>query len=231
MPTAKDDAYVFLQSLEKAIMNAAPKGADMAPEIRRIVANPEASTTNKSTVEIFPKLAFLNTYVLPVLHGHLQKTSGLATEQAREALLNEFHRTMLRRFRLSRRSVPSAIRLWKSLGAKPAETIYRQWKDPKNNFGLTQSCPDFALGWPFPHSVLVFEGKYWQKALKMPPLAPARDMTFTSAFFYRGLPQVEATKQGHPEWNYDYACLIAFDASPQGALVQKAELGKRWSQN
>jgi hypothetical protein len=39
------------------------------------------------------------------------------------------------------------------------------------------------------------------------------------AFFYRGLPRVDATKRGHPEWDYDYACLLAYDASPDGTLV------------
>jgi hypothetical protein len=38
------------------------------------------------------------------------------------------------------------------------------------------------------------------------------------AFFYRGLPRLAATKK-HPEWNYDYACLMAYDASPTATLI------------
>jgi hypothetical protein len=81
---------------------------------------------------------------------------------------------------------------------------------------LTQSCPDFALRKPFAHSI-VFEGKYFARGSKE---YAARQLVadLYQAFFYRGLPSVEATKRGHPEWDYDYACLLAFDASPAGSL-------------
>ena len=37
------------------------------------------------------------------------------------------------------------------------------------------------------------------------------------AFFYRGLPSLPAAKK-RPDWNYDYACLMAYDASTLGTL-------------
>jgi hypothetical protein len=39
------------------------------------------------------------------------------------------------------------------------------------------------------------------------------------AFFYRGLPRLAATKR-HPEWSYDYSCLMAYDASRTGTLTK-----------
>jgi hypothetical protein len=81
---------------------------------------------------------------------------------------------------------------------------------------LTQSCPDFALRDPFPYSIL-FEGKYFPRG--SPELAQRHLVTdICQPSFYRGLPRLAATKR-HPEWNYDYACLMAYDASRAGTLT------------
>ena len=99
----------------------------------------------------------------------------------------------------------------KVIGASP-ESIYNAWSC---GGGLTQSCPDFAVTHPFPHRI-VFEGKYFAHgSTKYAERELVKDIY--QAFFYRGLPQLDATKR-HPEWNYDYACLLAFDASPEGSL-------------
>lgn len=212
MINSRSEAYDFLQSLATAILNDCPRGAAMEPEIRRIVA--EAKSDNRKKHLRLPEAAFLNTFAVPALYKHLQGQAGLTAEQAKEALLNEYHRTMPE---VSAHSPIRASRhpFKKILGAS-AETIYKQWKDPKQNYGLTQSCPDFALRKPFAHSI-VFEGKYFARGSKE---YAARQLVadLYQAFFYRGLPSVEATKRGHPEWDYDYACLLAFDASPAGSL-------------
>ena len=94
--------------------------------------------------------------------------------------------------------------------------IYKGWKSPEKGRALTQSCPDFALRDPFPHSIL-FQGKYFPRG----SLVFAQRQLVTDiyqAFFYRGLPRLAATKR-HPEWNYDYACLMAYDASRSGTLT------------
>jgi hypothetical protein len=81
---------------------------------------------------------------------------------------------------------------------------------------LAQSCPDFSLRDPFPHSIL-FEGKYFPRgSLEFAQRELVTDIY--QAFFYRGLPRLAATKK-RPEWNYDYACLMAYDASPKGTLA------------
>ncbi len=36
-------------------------------------------------------------------------------------------------------------------------------------------------------------------------------------FFYRGLSIVKDQRKGHADWDYDYACLIAYDATPGGS--------------
>jgi hypothetical protein len=212
MNYVKEQAEEFLQLLGKSILRDAPRGTAMAPEIRRIVAAAKENEREKHLR--LPEAAFLNTYAVPALFRSLQDNAGLTREQAREALRNEYHRTM------QEYSVHSPIRairhpFKKTLGAQP-ETIYREWRNADKSFGLTQSAPDFALGKPFPHSIL-FEGKYFASGTQD---YAARQLVadLYQAFFYRGLSPLEATKR-HPEWDYDYVCLLAFDASPKGTLV------------
>jgi hypothetical protein len=213
MNDPKAEVHEFLTGLSRAILQGAPSSSAMATEIRRIVAAAKANEQQRHLR--LPESAFLNRFVVPVLHKYLQEQTGLTAIQAREALLNEYHRSMPE---VSSRSPIRATRhpFTKILGANP-ETIYRQWKDPKRNYGLTQSAPDFALQKPFPHSI-VFEGKYFSSG--KPDFAARQLVTdLYQAFFYRGLPKVNPTKRGHPAWDYDYACLLAFDASPNGTLA------------
>ncbi|MGC1649905.1 MAG: hypothetical protein WA741_29115 [Candidatus Sulfotelmatobacter sp.] len=153
---------------------------------------------------------------LPVVFGLLQTRSGLSLEQARRALLNEYHRTM------PDISCQSPIR-WerhpfrKVLGAS-ASDIYRGWANPDTGHALTQSCPDFSLRDPFPHSIL-FEGKYFPRGSLEFAQRQLVALIY-QAFFYRGLPRLAPNKK-HPEWSYDYACLMAYDGSP-GATLSSA---------
>jgi len=162
-----------------------------------------------------PEAAFLNGEVIPVLFEVLKTSGGLSGDQARQALLNEYHRTM------PETALWSPIR-WerhpfrKILNASPS-SIYRDWRTAEKHYGLTQSCPDFSLRDPFPHSIL-FEGKYFSRG--SPEFAQRQLVTDVyQAFFYRGLPRLDAVAKKHPEWNYDYACLMAYDASPRGTLA------------
>ncbi len=130
----------------------------MEPWIRRTVA--AAKTDDKQKHLRLPEAAFLNGKALPVLFDVLQTHGGLTKQQALRALLNEYHRMM------PDISQQSPIRwerhpLQKLLGASPSE-IYQGWTDPEKGHALTQSCPDFSLRDPFPHSIL-FEGKYFPR--------------------------------------------------------------------
>jgi hypothetical protein len=103
------------------------------------------------------------------------------------------------------------------LGAT-AHDIYARWADEANKSSLVQSCPDFALREPFPHRI-VFEGKYFPNGSSQ---YAQRELVSNiyQAFFYRGLPFVAETAKGRAAWDYDYACLLAYDASPTGSLKQ-----------
>jgi hypothetical protein len=210
----KDQALDFLKELEKTLNSKLPGPTDMKSWIRDTVT--AAKTDDKQKHLRLPEAAFLNGQALPVL-SELLKTygGGLSTEDARRALLNESHR-----------GTPD-IALWspihwvrhpfqKLMGTKPGD-IYRGWTNPNDGRAVARSCPDFSLRDPFPHSIL-FEGKYFPSGL--PEFAQRQlVMHIYQAFFYRGLPRLAATKK-HPEWKYDYACLMAYDASPLGTLAK-----------
>jgi hypothetical protein len=93
-----------------------------------------------------------------------------------------------------------------------AEEIALKWKSGT----LTQACPDFAFRNPFPFKI-VFEGKYFEQGSAE---KAARDLATNiyQAFFYRSLPYVAAKKSG-VAWDYDFACLLAYDASPAQTLL------------
>jgi len=95
----------------------------------------------------------------------------------------------------------------------------RRWKgDPKKQ--TVQSAPDFALRKPFPFNI-VFEIKYFEKG-GAERAATELVTDLYQAFFYRALPYVPP-KNRNPSWDYDYACLLACDASPDGTLLNAWE--------
>jgi hypothetical protein len=99
--------------------------------------------------------------------------------------------------------------------SKPA-TIMQQWLSG----ALTQSSPDICAREPFPFKT-VFEVKYFEKG--------GRDKAVTElvtsiyqAFFYLGLPYVPS-RNSSPAWDYEFACMLAGDASEEGSLQRAWE--------
>jgi hypothetical protein len=208
----KVDAFAFLDKFARAVAEACPKGTSMAREIRRTTMAAKDDEAKKHLRS--PEAAFLNRFVIPVLFDQIKQHSNIADTEARKALLNEYFRCMPD-FSKGTPAHPKKHPFKKILGGTPG-IIYAEWANPDKNSGLTQSCPDFALTEPFPHHI-VFEGKYFEGGSKA---FAERELVknIYQAFFYRGLPRANAAKNGHPEWNYEYACLLAFDASRTGSL-------------
>ena len=211
--TTKDQALEFLKELEKTLNRQLPGPADMESCIRSTVK--AAKTDDKQKHLRLPEAAFLNGKALPVLFDLLKTHAGLSGEQAQQALLNEYYLTTPDISGQSPiRWVPHPFR--KILGAS-ASDVYRGWTNPEKGGALTTSSPDFSLRDPFPHSIL-FEGKYFPRgSLEYAQRELVKNIY--QAFFYRGLPCLAATKK-HPEWKYDYACLMAYDATPKGTLAE-----------
>lgn len=210
----KKAAHDFLHHYEKELSSALPPAGEMERWIRTTCAESKEDSGKRHLK--MPEAAFLNHFAIPELSRVLTLAGGLSEEDARHALLNEYHRSMKA---ISDASPARSTKhpFTKALGTK-VEHIYEGWADEANTSALVQSCPDFALRRPFPHKI-VFEGKYFSAG----SLKHARNelvRNIYQAFFYRGLPFVPETSKGRAAWDYDYSCLLAYDSSVGGTLKE-----------
>lgn len=208
----KRDAYKFLKGLESELTRKLHEPEVMRTRVRQKVE--ESKSDDKAPHMRKPEDAFLNYFAIPVLFEHLKTIPGIDQAAARESLLSEFYRNM----KGMCSGTPARKQRHpfnKIIGLKPA-TIMARWKGAKGN-PLPQSCPDFALRSPFPFKI-VFEGKYFEKG----GTTKAESDLVTNiyqAFFYRALPKIDEDPKT-PAWDYDYSCLLAYDASPEGTLYE-----------
>lgn len=209
---AKIEAKAFLDSLATAISRKTPPGTAMERYIRSTIQDAKTDDAKKHLRA--PEAAFLNLFAVPTLFEHLSTVGGLTEAEARQALLNEYHNCMPA---LSSGTPYLGLKhpFNKAMGVSPS-TVFASWQAKDKGWGLASCEPDFALRSPFSHRIL-FEGKYFPRGGKE---HAARELVrdIYQAFFYRGLAPMPA-RNGHAEWNYDYACLLAYDASPQGTLL------------
>ena len=213
MNSTKDEAHEFLSNFEDCLARQLPTAPAMESWIRHIVRETKGEHARRHLHS--PEAAFLNEHVLPRLAATIRADPSCATDaDAKRALLNEYHPSMPQ---ISSHTPARTAKhpFTKLLGAS-AQEIYVRWADANNASSLVQSCPDFALREPFRHKI-VFEGKYFSTGSSQ---FAQRELVANlyQAFFYRGLPYVPQTAKGRAAWDYDYACLLAYDASPTGTL-------------
>ena len=206
----KHQAYQFLKTLELKLNEVLPDADTMREQVPNIVSQAKKDDTRKHMRQ--PEDAFLHHFAFPVIFKHLSVYKNLGEEKAREALLSEYYRNMPE-FCAATPARKSRHPFNKVIGAS-TDTIMRQWKGELSGAKLKQSCPDFALRNPFPHKI-VFEGKYFAKGGSKKAETELVNNVY-QAFFYRGLPR-DRNNNG-PDWDYDYSCLFAFDATEDAAL-------------
>jgi hypothetical protein len=212
---SRDAVYDFLVRLEKHFQSTLPERKTVASQVTRLLDK----TSHYSEISKVwsgkpegPESAFLGEYILPgledfLLQRHNEMPSGtdsLSIICAGFAVPKRYTK------RINNEGHPFSKEIRK------AETIYSRWKD--NKIALTQPYPDFSLLAPYR---ILFEGKYFRTNLKSPArIQLVKDLYET--FFYRALPEFPA-RMRYPEWNYPYACYLAYDASDGGQLL------KAWS--
>jgi len=156
-----------------------------------------------------PEAAFLNTWVAQAINETLI-LDGSTQETARELLLAESY-TGLTKVASGPAARPVAFPFEKKMRVSE-RAIYDRWTRKSGEQPFKQPYPDLAIRAPYG---IVFEGKYFRSG--------SRDYAerqlvaaIHEALFYLGVPEVEARGR---TWSYRYACLIAFDASSDGALL------------
>lgn len=156
-----------------------------------------------------PEAAFLNTWVAPAIFDMLI-ASGLSEGKARDLLLAESYKA-LSGISSGPAARPVAFPFEKKMGV-PTRAIYDRWARKTGEQPFKQPYPDLAIRTPYG---IVFEGKYFRSG----SLEYAQRQLVTAiheALFYLGVPEIEARGRA---WSYRYACLVAFDASTDGALL------------
>lgn len=206
----KSVALEFLQTLHTRLNSALPSAPEMQEKVTELVEWGSSDARYRHLCS--PEHAFTRGIALPRVHEELTETYGLSADDAREALLAEGWAN----FKSISTGTPArtARHPFDKVMVSDAWSIYEKWMKKTPRLPLTQSCPDFALRPPAPHKV-VFEAKYFSSGS---PTKAAKELVTAlyQAFFYRALPPVESEKAR--SWDYDYACLFAYDASPDGAF-------------
>lgn len=166
--------------------------------------------------------AFLDKFVLPPTHEYL--CNSLMAADASKAFLTES--TAARRRGISSGTPASAKKhpFTKEFSGNKASVVKLWWPKAKTDARgpastrspVSQSCPDFSFRDPCPYKV-VFEAKLFRKGG-----IEAAKTTLVGAiyecFHYLGLPTIPESKK-HAAWDYDYACLLAYDASENCTLI------------
>jgi hypothetical protein len=100
----------------------------------------------------------------------------------------------------------------KKMGVSAGE-IYERWAGRSDSQPFTQPYPDLAVR--HPAYQIVFEGKYFRSG-RLEYAQRQLVAAIHESLFYLGVPEVKARDR---EWGYKYACLVAFDASPDATLL------------
>lgn len=209
---SRDAAHGFLKNYERSLLRDLGSVESLAAKIRHRAAT--AKSDDSAPHLRRPEEVFLNEYAIPRLFQELQTHLGLSAEDARTALLSENHKHM--KSMSSTTPARSVRHPFDKTFAPSARQVIEHWRSGKSN-ALRQACPDFALRSPC-HFSIVFEGKYFEAGSR--ELAAAELVkNIYQAFFYRALPRVPGS-YNRPAWDYEYACLLACDASSSGVLLE-----------
>ncbi len=140
----------------------------------------------------------------------------LSPEAAKRAVLSESYRGQSQ-FASGSPVRPGAHPFRKVIGVS-ARQIVEIWRGKAGVNPLARnSCPDLALRAPSPYRV-VFEAKYHGTQSQTTAEAELAKNIY-QVFFYLALPRLPATTR-HAAWDYEFACVLAYDATPDGYLLQ-----------
>ncbi len=212
----KERALAFLDDLERYLTKRLPAPERMRDRVKDIVQN-AITTGQKHLNEREP--AFMNHFLAPLIHKYLVEAHGLTPEDARHALLSESWKAVPDiASNTPARTISDPFGKTK-LGTKDgrASAIFKRWCGQGEGRPVKQSCPDIALRRPSPHAILI-EGKYFHEGGKEKAGSELVKGIYET-FFYRGLARRSETPT-RPAWDYEYACMVAYDSTNTGTLVE-----------
>jgi hypothetical protein len=175
---------------------------------------------------LFPRhqleLAFIDQIVMECLSENVKeyrdKTQALDGKLPCDLILAESSQAKNRKLACGTPIWTHGHPFYKALVSNPSD-LYKRWsgKNPKKHAVFAAVAPDIALLAPFR---VVFECKYFNQ--------PGRQIATSElvgglyqTFFYRAMPAKPAGAGGlRFGWDYEYACFLAYDATPTRRLQQ-----------
>ena len=159
-----------------------------------------------------PENLFLFNFVFPIALAYMQSAMAMPHDEARRAILCEYHAKM----NVAGNPFRRAGHPFKKSDGLNVDKILQTWRKPKGKLPINQAYPDFALASPFPHKV-VFDAKYFTQESQAAAEKALVEGVHEAAF-YRGLAAVPPSGPTDPGWCYDFGCLVAYDATVGGFL-------------
>ena len=161
---------------------------------------------------------FVNKFMLPTISDYLRQ--NLSPADAVTAFLTESVEATKKQGIASGTPASAHRHLFTKVLGESAKSLVEMWwgTGKKKSNLLSRSCPDWAFRKPCQHTV-VFECKLFRKG----GLDAAKTELVKSiyqCFHYLGQPKVPPSET-HAAWDYDYACLVAYDASGSRSLVEE----------
>jgi hypothetical protein len=199
-------AYDFLTGLKNELGKRL-----LAPQAMRALM-PQLEVQNNNPSKIRENI-FLY-HMLPYIYEHMQTVPGIGPAEARTSLLCEYHSKVP--------NISSGNPFRRSghpFGKNPRrdfDAIMQSWTKTPGTIPLNQAYPDFCFRPPFPFQI-VFDAKYFFQNGETAANKALVEGVYEAAF-YRGLPSAPAKNSFEPSWDYEYGCLMAYDASDNGAL-------------
>ena len=203
----KTGAHNFLEGMENELNKRLPAAAAMRMLISKLSEDGNSPSKIRENIFLY--------YVLPVIHEYMQTLPNIGPDEARKSILCEYHG-----------KVPNIASgnpfrraghpFQKSVGLN-AENIIQRWMKPVSVLPPNQAFPDFGFRSPFPYKI-VFDAKYFTQSSEAAARKALVDGTY-EVMFYRGLPMEPPSSPEDPGWDYEFGCLLAYDASDNGSLA------------
>jgi hypothetical protein len=200
------EAEHFLSELRKFLTDVIPSRTLVMSKILE-----QASNNKKSQKDIPYENYFLRLFIIQNIFKYLVSYFNGDASKAVAAFACESYSDFKQ---FASRTPASCLKspFRKVIGSSTSK-IVRKWWDGKGENAVAEADPDLSLRAPYK---IVFEAKYFRKG----GIEAAKTSLVASiyqCFFYRDLPRFPGTKT-RADWDYDYACLLAYDATEEQSL-------------
>ncbi len=158
---------------------------------------------------------FVDEFVVPKLLEFIETTQReiLGGKQPNE-VIRSGSTAARQKYKLAKIGGSKGHPFTKVIGEKPSK-LFNLWRPGAKRTPGFEAWPDLALSAPYK---IVFECKYFKREAADPLAKDALVQYLHEVFFYRGLPRREENEK-RPGWDYDYSCLLAYDATKNHRLA------------